>query len=81
MVINTNLGYLDSWRGSYFLNEKKGTYESLNGTQLIPYIKSANQISIYVKWLYKKGLMEALTTWRLKSFSPSIQNFFLDLRI
>ena len=54
MVISTNLGYLGSQRGSYFLKKKKGSYESLSGTQLIPRIKSTNQISIWENDYAKK---------------------------
>ena len=54
MVISTNLGYLGSQRGSYFLKKKKGSYESLNGTQLLPHTKSTNQISIWENDYAKK---------------------------
>ena len=47
---------------------------SISGYQLIPYIKFAYQISIYVKMTMRKRT-EALTTWMLKSFFPSVQKF------
>ena len=54
MVISTNLGYLGSQRGSYLLKKKKGSYESLSGTQLLPHTKSTNQISIWENDYAKK---------------------------
>ena len=62
MVISTNLGYFRLLNRFLLSGEKKSmTAMSINGYQLIPYIKPAYQISIYVKMTTRKRT-EALTT-------------------
>ena len=75
MVFSTNLGYFRVLKRFLFSGEKKSmTAMSISGYHLIPYIKSAYQISIYVKMTEKNDRSTDQMNFKVLFF-PSAQNF------